>query len=144
MLHYSLYNCISKCFRHTSLTACSLKMGPIGCNIPEQNPWPKFLQVIFCYLIEQPIHLDIFFICWFRSLGTSFVLSEEADGVGVKWSEYTLMADVQTLLETFLKHVPEISLLQWSYFLVKTQNFWPWRLFSGARLSEFLNYKTLD
>jgi len=38
-------------------------------------------------------------------------IAEEVDGAGDEGSGDTTMADVQTILQDFLKHVPEICLL---------------------------------
>jgi hypothetical protein len=47
--------------------------------------------------------LDFFFICWFRiSLFSRVFIVEEGEGIGNKGLGYTMMVDVQTLLEAFL------------------------------------------
>jgi hypothetical protein len=51
------------------------------------------------------------------------LIAEEVDGVGDKESWDTTMIDVQTFLEAFFEHVPEICLFQWqSFFSHKNQN----------------------
>jgi hypothetical protein len=55
-------------------------------------------------------------------------IAEEVDGVRGKGSGYTMAVDVQTVLEGFFKHVPEIfSLMRLCYG--KKQNFQDWDYF---------------
>ena len=81
--------------------------------------WYKFLQVIFCYcsctgavqLVRGVFYLDISFICWLRSSGSSSVFSgvliaEEGEGVGDKGSECNRFSTFPTLYLTALVSSP--------------------------------------
>jgi hypothetical protein len=61
--------------------------------------------------------LDVSFICWLRifrvvSVFSGDFIAEEVDRGEDKGSGDTTTVDVQTLLEAFFEHVPEICLLQ--------------------------------